>query len=170
MLNYSNNHRKDPAIRSNALKCGLTLFTVFVLAIILNKYYKEIGYGLGVFFSALAYGLETAFVSTVEFLKPVLNSVGYYIMLIAVFLSLWAPCVFFKVKDDCLESSRQWLKNVCIVHTVSFLYLGMYYMHTKNMNDEYAHVYNIIPCFIPFVLLLVIVEHSRRKEENTAVN
>lgn len=170
MLKYSNEHRKDPSIKSNAVKCGITLFTIFVVAIILNNYYKEIGYGLGVFFSAFAYGIETAFVSTVQFLKPVLNSVGYYIMLIAVFLSLWATCVFFKIKDDCLESSSQWLKNVCIVHTLSFLYLGMYAMHTKNMNDPNAYIYNILPCFIPFILLLVIVEHSRRKEENTAVN
>lgn len=162
MLNYSNTHRKDPNIKSNALKCAITLAIIFLIGFVFYNYNEPI-----------LNGLEASFTATCEFLKPMFKIIGYYILWCFGFASLWSICVFCKIKPDCLESNTQWQK-ICHVISVSLVIYTMLYCTSLEKGPENSLHGITAMCFLMFGFLsnvfIAIAAAARRDDEKNKLS
>lgn len=169
MLNYSNTHRKDPKVKSNAFKCAITLALVFFTCFILFTYDKAILAGLDVFFTGAGHLIANAFMGTVSFLKPMFDSIGIYLLWACVFIWLWSLCVFTKVKADCLESNKQWQKIGHLTSVILIVYCIFYSVSLGekigNSDGAFAATFIFLGIFSNVYLILISIS---RKEEDEA--
>lgn len=129
MLNYSNTHRKDPKTKSNAFWCAVTLSSIFIVGFLLINYYEAVFSGIVYVLSGIWHGISISFVATANFLKPVFESVGGYILSALSFLLLWSICVYTKTEKTCIQSVKDWRNISFSIMTILLLYLALYMVY-----------------------------------------